>query len=89
VLETLIPEFRSFYGAIRIPGVANKGVSVRTEQILKETYPIAAHRTLSLGSSENRAVLNIGFDLTQKAIFDGAARPGVRSAKYRAIEIAI
>jgi hypothetical protein len=54
-VETLIPELRSLYGAIRIPRVANidrplntlKGVSVRTEQILEESYPVAAHRTLS------------------------------------------
>jgi hypothetical protein len=45
-VETLIPELRSLYGAIRIPRVANidrplntlKGVSVRTEQILEENY---------------------------------------------------
>jgi hypothetical protein len=51
-VETLIPELRSLYGAIRIPRVANidrplntlKGVSVRTEQILEESYPTAAHR---------------------------------------------
>src|SRR5262249_8358429 len=46
------PELRSLYSAIRVPRVANidcplntlKGVSVRTEQILEESYPVAAHR---------------------------------------------
>jgi hypothetical protein len=49
-VETLIPELRGLYGAIRIPRAANidrplntlKGVSVRTEQILEESYPVAA-----------------------------------------------
>jgi hypothetical protein len=55
-VETLIPELRSLYGAIRIPRVANidrplntlKGVSVRTEKILEESYPVAAHRRRGL-----------------------------------------
>jgi hypothetical protein len=82
--ETLIPELRCPYGAIRTSRVANidhplntlKRVSVRTEQILEESYPVAAHRTLSHRSvAKLEAVPEHGFDLAQKAIFDGAARP--------------
>jgi hypothetical protein len=56
VVETLISTLRSFYGTIRTPRVANfdyplstlKWVSIGTEQILEESYPIAAHRCLPL-----------------------------------------
>jgi len=47
-VETLMPQLGSLHGAIRIPRMANidrqlntlKGVSVRTEQILEESYPV-------------------------------------------------
>jgi hypothetical protein len=54
-VETLIAQLRSLHGAIRTPRVANvdhsldtfKWVSIGAKQILEESYPVAAHRTLS------------------------------------------
>jgi hypothetical protein len=53
-VETLIAQLRSLHGAIRTPRVANvdhsldtfKWVSIGAKQILEESYPVAAHRTL-------------------------------------------